>query len=99
MSEIVGYQNHRHMVFAPQGGHQVVKNADALPVHRRNRLVKQQQVRQRIQGKGQQHRIACCPPDCGMYAAGRWDGLYQHRIDCNTDQDQESLEAKGEQGA
>lgn len=50
------------------------------------------------QAEAEQHGIAHAAPYRADGVAARGDALYQHRIDGNTDKDQQSLEANSEQG-
>ena len=50
------------------------------------------------QAEAEQHGIAHAAPYRADGVAARGDALYQYRIDGNTDKDQQSLEAHGEQG-
>ena len=50
------------------------------------------------QAEAEQHGIAHAAPYRADGVAARGDTLYQHRIDGNTDKDQQSLEANSEQG-
>lgn len=50
------------------------------------------------QAEAKQHGIAHAAPYRADGIAACGDTLYQHRIDGNTDKDQQSLESNGEQG-
>ena len=51
------------------------------------------------QREAQQHRVSHDAPDASDNVIRECDRLDQHRIDSDTDHDQESLEAKGHQGS
>ena len=50
------------------------------------------------QGEHQQNRVAHHAPQGADYIRSERDGLYQHSVDANTNEDQKALESEGEQG-